>query len=151
MSGMFTTKGRYALRIMADLAVHEGWVSLRDIAERQGISRKYLEQIVALLVQAHYVQGQRGKGGGYKLTRDPSEYTVGQILRACEGNLAPVSCLNCTSGEICPRTDTCQTLPFWLDLGKATSAYLDSKTLADVIANGPETAVEPQVPSESGS
>ncbi len=142
MSGMFTTKGRHALRVMADLGIHTGWVSLRDISQRQGISRKYLEQIMSLLVRAHYVQGQRGKGGGYRLTRHPSEYTVGEILRACEGNLAPVSCLDCTSGEICPQQDTCQTQSFWLDLSRTTSTYLNSKTLADVIAAEPQMAGE---------
>lgn len=142
MSGMFTTKGRYALRVMADLAVRDGWVPLGDVAERQGISRKYLEQVMALLAKAGYVRGQRGKGGGYRLTRDPADYTVGQILRACEGTLAPVSCLDCSNDEICPHTGSCQTMPFWLDLGRATSAYLDSKTLADVVAAGTAEAGE---------
>ena len=134
MSGMFSTKGRYALRVMADLAMHEGWVSLGDISKREGISRKYLEQVVATLTKAGYVRSQRGKGGGYQLAREPREYTLGAILRAAEGgSLAPVSCLDCFSGEICPRIDDCPTLPIWRDLGKVTSAYLDSKTLADIV------------------
>ena len=107
MAGMFSTKGRYALRIMGDLAEHGGWVSLGDVAKRQGISRKYLEQVVSLLHHAGYVESMRGKGGGYRLTRKPEEYTLGSILRAAEGSLAPVSCLDCTSGEICPQIDSC--------------------------------------------
>ena len=140
MSGMFTTKGRYALRVMYDIATHDGWVSLSDVSKRQGISRKYLEQVVSLLVKARYLRSQRGKGGGYQLTRAPEDYTVGDILRAVEGPLAPVKCLSCSTSEICDRASTCPTQPFWLDLGKATSAYLDSKTLADVIAGAPQTS-----------
>ena len=133
MAGMFSTKGRYALRIMGDLAEHGGWVSLGDVAKRQGISRKYLEQVVSLLHHAGYVESMRGKGGGYRLTRKPEEYTLGSILRAAEGSLAPVSCLDCTSGEICPQIDSCPTVSIWRDLGKVTSSYLDSKTLADIL------------------
>ncbi len=133
--GMFSTKGRYALRAMRDLAQHPGWVSLGDVAERQHISRKYLEQVIALMHKAGYVESLRGKGGGYRLTRKPEEYTLGQILRAAEGSLAPVSCLDCTNDEICPIVDTCPTVTIWRDLGKVTSAYLDSKTLADIMGN----------------
>ncbi len=133
MAEMFSTKGRYALRTMADLGSHEGWVSLGDVAERQGISRKYLEQIISVLSKAKFVESQRGKNGGYKLARPASEYTLGEILRAVEGNLAPVSCLDCTSGELCPKIETCNTVDIWRDLGKVTSAFLDSKTLADLI------------------
>ena len=138
---MFTTKGRYALRVMVDVATHDGWVPLGDISERQGISRKYLEQVVSLLVKAGYLRSQRGKGGGYQLSRKPEEYSVGEILRAAEGPLAPVACLDCSNGEICSRAETCPTLPFWLDLGRATSSYLDSKTLADVLAGAPATGL----------
>ena len=134
MSGMFSTKGQYALRAMADLAMHEGWVSLGDVAKRQNISRKYLEQVISIMSKAGYVRSQRGKGGGYQLTRKPEEYTLGQILRAAEGSsLAPVGCLDCTRGRICPIVDTCPTIDVWRDLGKVTSRYLDSKTLADII------------------
>lgn len=136
--GLFSTKGRYALRAMRDLAQHPGWVSLGDVAERQQISRKYLEQVIALMHRAGYVESLRGKGGGYRLTRRPEEYTLGQILRAAEGSLAPVSCLDCTNDEICPSVDTCPTVAIWRDLGKVTSAFLDSKTLADLIVE-PET------------
>ena len=116
MAEMFSTKGRYALRTMADLGSHEGWVSLGDVAERQGISRKYLEQIISVLSKAKFVESQRGKNGGYKLARPASEYTLGEILRAVEGNLAPVSCLDCTSGELCPKIETCNTVDIWRDL-----------------------------------
>ena len=133
MAGMFSTKGQYALRAMADLAQHEGWVSLGDVAKRQNVSRKYLEQVISLMSRAGFVQSQRGKGGGYKLTRSPDEYTLGQILRAAEGSLAPVGCLDCTRDHICPIVDTCSVIPVWRELGKVTSEYLDSKTLADII------------------
>ena len=123
------------MRAMRDLAQHPGWVSLGDVAERQRISRKYLEQVIALMHRAGYVESLRGKGGGYRLTRKPEEYTLGQILRAAEGSLAPVSCLDCTNDEICPIVDTCPTVTIWRDLGKVTSAYLDSKTLADIMGD----------------
>ncbi len=133
MAGMFSTKGRYALRIMGDLATHEGWVSLGDVAKRQGISRKYLEQVVSLLHKAGFVESLRGKGGGYRLTRPAETYTLGSILRAAEGSLAPVACLDCTNDEICPQIDTCPTVGMWRDLGKVTASFLDSKTLADIV------------------
>ena len=110
MASMFSTKGRYALRIMGDLATHPGWVSLGDVAKRQGISRKYLEQVVSLMHKAGLVESLRGKGGGYRLTRDPSQYTLGAILRAAEGSLAPVDCLDCTNDRICPQFETCPTV-----------------------------------------
>lgn len=133
MAGMFSTKGMYALRAMADLACHEGWVSLGDVSRRQGISRKYLEQVISLMHKAGYVRSQRGKGGGYQLTRRPEDYTLGELLRAAEGSLAPVSCLDCRSDELCPQRDTCTTVDVWRDLGRVTSSYLDSKTLADLV------------------
>ena len=138
MAEMFSTKGRYALRTMADIGSHEGWVSLGDIAERQGLSRKYLEQIIALMSKAKLVTSQRGKHGGYRLARPAHEYTLGEILRAAEGNLAPVSCLDCSTGVLCPKIESCTTVDIWRDLGKVTSAFLDSKTLADLI--GPDGA-----------
>ncbi len=135
MAGMFSTKGQYALRAMADLAKHQGgWVSLGDVAKRQNISRKYLEQVISLMSKAGFVESQRGKGGGYRLTREPSEYTLGQILRVAEGaSLAPVGCLDCTRDRICPIVDTCSVVPVWRELGKVTSEYLDGKTLADLL------------------
>lgn len=131
--GMFSTKGIYALRAMADLASHEGWVSLGDVSKRQNISRKYLEQVISLMHKAGYVTSQRGKGGGFKLTREPAGYTLGEILRAAEGSLAPVNCLDCSNGTICPQISTCTTVGVWRDLGKVTASYLDSKTLADLV------------------
>ena len=130
---MFSTKGQYALRAMADLAQHDGWVSLGDVAKRQNISRKYLEQVISLMSKAGYVESQRGKGGGYRLTKKPEEYTLGQILRAAEGSLAPVGCLDCTRGRICPIMDNCSTISVWRDLGKVTSDYLNNTTLADIL------------------
>ena len=143
MAEMISTKGRYALRAMTDLASHEGWVSLGDVSERQKISRKYLEQVISLMHKAGYVESQRGKGGGYRLTRKPEEYTLGAILRAAEGNLAPVSCLDCTTGVLCPRVTTCTTIGVWRDLGKLTSSFLDSKTLADLVGDDPDNACGP--------
>ena len=133
MAGMFSTKGMYALRAMADLASHEGWVSLGDVSKRQNISRKYLEQVISLMHKAGYVQSQRGKGGGYKLTRKPEDYTLGELLRAAEGSLAPVNCLDCTNDSFCPQLATCSTVSVWRDLGRVTAGYLDSKTLADLV------------------
>lgn len=138
MAGMFSTKGMYALRAMADLASHDGWVSLGDVSRRQNISRKYLEQVISIMHKAGFVQSQRGKGGGYKLTRKPEEYTLGELLRAAEGSLVPVSCLDCTNDEICPQLSTCSTVGVWRDLGRVTSSYLDSKTLADLVQSGDE-------------
>ncbi len=133
MAGMFSTKGMYALRAMADLAAHDGWVSLGDVARRQHISRKYLEQVISLMHKAGYVESQRGKGGGYKLTRKPEDFTLGELLRAAEGSLAPVSCLDCTNETLCPQLDSCPTVGVWRDLGRVTASYLDSKTLADLV------------------
>jgi Rrf2 family protein len=133
---MFSTKGRYALRAMGDLAQHPGWVSLGDVSRRQHISRKYLEQVMSLMHKAGYVESLRGKGGGYRLTRKPEEYSLGQILRVAEGgSLAPVACLNCTNDELCPIVQSCPTVGMWRDLGHITSTYLDSKSLADLIGD----------------
>ena len=123
-TSMFSTKGRYALRAMVDLATHDGWVSLGDVSERQNISRKYLEQVIALMHRAGYVESLRGKGGGYRLTRAPEDYTLGEILRAAEGSLAPVACLQCTNDEICPQVFDCPTVKVWAGLGHVTSEYL---------------------------
>lgn len=131
---VISTKGRYALRLMLDIAMQEGTspVPLHDIAERQGVSFKYLEQIVPPLSKAGFLKSVRGANGGYLLTKDPSEITTGDILRAGEGNLAPVACL--ASDEIdCPRAELCVTLPFWKGLDDAITAYIDSVTLADLV------------------
>ena len=128
---MFSTKGRYALRAMADLATHDGWVSLGDVSKRQGISRKYLEQVIALMHKAGYVESQRGKGGGYRLTRKPEDYTLGEILRAAEGSLAPVACLR-DGAEECPRRDHCQTLPMWTKFDSLVNDFFEGITIADL-------------------
>lgn len=133
MTTTISTNGRNALKVMLDLSEHDGWVPLVDIANRQGVSRKHLEQVVALLARAGFVEGQRGKGGGYRLTRTPSAYTLGSIIRVAQkGSLAPVACLDCVRGELCPRAESCRTLPLWTELGKLISDFLDSKTLADL-------------------
>ena len=137
-SNMISTKGRYALRAMVDLASHDGWVSLGDVSKRQNISRKYLEQVISLMHKAGYVESQRGKSGGYRLTRAASEYSLGEILRAAEGNLAPVACLDCRLDELCPHIDECSTVDIWRDLGRVTSQFLDSKSLADLVGENPE-------------
>ena len=140
---LISTKGRYALRVMADLAGHgdEGYVILMDIAQRQGISEKYLEGIVAALGRSGFLQTQRGRGGGYRLTRRPEEYTVGDILRAAEGSLAPVNCIKAGDSD-CPNADSCLTLPLWKELDQVMNRYLDSVSLADLI-NGNVAAKTP--------
>lgn len=129
-----STKGRYALRLMLDLAEHknDGFLALHDIADRQNISKKYLEQIVPVLNKADLLHANRGFQGGYKLSRDPSEYTVGEILRATEGGLAPVACLD--RGVVdCDRADSCVSLPFWKGLYNVINNYVDSVSLQDLI------------------
>ena len=134
---LVSTKGRYALRIMIDLAQHNDgeYMVLMDIAQRQNISEKYLEGIVASLSRLGYLQAQRGRGGGYRLARAPEEYPVGGILRAAEGHLAPVACLK-TGENDCPNAADCITLPLWKELDRRIDGYLDSVTLADLL-NGP--------------
>lgn len=147
MTGAISTKGRYALRVMLDIGRRDGWVSLGDIAQRQNISRKYLEQVMSLLIKAGYVKSQRGKGGGYRLAESPEHYTVGAILRVAEnGPLTPVSCLDCTTDTLCPRADECPTLPLWRELGEVTARFLDSKTLADLLVDANGNPVE-EIPS----
>ena len=129
-----TSKGRYALRVMLDLAQHpdDGFVSLKTVAERQGISMKYLEAIVGSLKKAELLESTRGKEGGYRLSRSPAEYTVEEILHAIEDNLAPVSCIK--DGSIqCDRAAACQTLPMWRELDEITNAYLNTVTLKDLL------------------
>ena len=133
---MISTKGRYALRTMLDLALNdEGeYIPLRDIAERQDISVKYLEQIVSALTRAGFVRSVRGTGGGYRLARKPEEYTVGMILRLTEGNLAPVACLEFEQNS-CPRAADCVTLGIWEKLYDAINNVVDNITLADLVRN----------------
>lgn len=134
-----STKGRYALRVMIDLAQHkdEGFISLKEIATRQEISMKYLEMIVGILNRADFVISLRGKSGGYKLARDAGEYTIGAILKLTEGSMAPVSCLEC-GANVCERADDCLTLPLWKGLDKVIDDYLESITLEDLIHNAVE-------------
>ena len=131
---LISTKGRYALRVMADLAEHpsEGYIPLKEIAQRQEISEKYLEAIIKILVKARLLTGVRGKGGGYKLTRGAEQYTVGEVLRLTEETLAPVACLDETA-DICPRALNCRTLPVWKGLNRVINEYLDHITVADII------------------
>lgn len=130
-----STKGRYALRLMLDIALNdaEAPVRIKDIAERQQISDKYLEQIVSSLNKAGFVKSLRGPQGGYRLTKKPEEYTVGMILRLIEGSLVPVACLD-DEVNTCKRVDRCPTLILWEKLYEAISGVVDSITLADLIS-----------------
>ncbi len=132
-----STKGRYALRLMIDLAQHDaaGYIPLRDISKRQEVSAKYLEQIVVQLSRAGLVTSTRGAQGGYQLARHPSEYTVGEILRITEGSLAPVACLAHDPVE-CPRAEDCITLGFWRGLYDVVNQYVDSVTLEELVNRG---------------
>lgn len=132
---MVSTKGRYALRVMIDLAEHQTdtYIPLKEIAQRQEISEKYLEIILKVLVRNHFLIGLRGKGGGYRLTRPPEEYTVGSILRLTEDSLAPVACLEEGAGP-CPRAAQCRTLPMWQKLDSMIGDFFDGITIADLMA-----------------
>ena len=131
---MISTRGRYALRILADLAENEngGTVTLREAAARQQISEKYLESIVKDLVRGRLVEGTRGKGGGYRLARPAEEIGVLEVLRLTEGTLAPVACL-AEGSDPCPRAENCRTLPLWEGLDKAVRDYLGGWTLRDLM------------------
>lgn len=128
-----STKGRYALRIMVDLALNDEnrFISLKEIADKEGISLKYLEQIISLLNKAGFLETSRGNTGGYKLIKRPEEYVVGDILRATEGDLTPIFCISEEGG--CDRQNACQTYEFWKGLDDTVNAYIDSKTLKDLI------------------
>ena len=130
---MISTRGRYALRVMLDLAKDESgtYVPLDDIARREGMSEKYLESIIVVLSRAGLVKALRGKGGGYMLTRQPEEYPIGEILRLTEKTLAPVTCLE--SGAACPEADACPTFPLWQGLDKVIDDYLMAHSLADLL------------------
>lgn len=130
-----STKGRYALRVMIDLAMNDSgnYIPLKDIAKRQEISNKYLEQIIALLNKAGFLETARGNTGGYKLAKEPKEYVVGDILRATEGDLSPIYCLT-EKGE-CLRKQECKTHSFWKGLDNVINDYINSKTLEDLIKN----------------
>ncbi|MBR7091621.1 MAG: Rrf2 family transcriptional regulator [Clostridia bacterium] len=131
---MISTKGRYALRVMLDLAEQpQGtYVPLKDIAARQEISKKYLESIVRELVRGKFIKGSSGKGGGYILCRRPEEYAVGEIVERMEGTLAPIACLTADAAP-CPRADGCRTLPFWRAFDTMVRDFLYSKKLTDLL------------------
>lgn len=131
---LISTRGRYALRVLTDMAEHQGdeFVPLKEIASRQDISEKYLESIVRILVRDGVITGLRGKGGGYRLTRSPEFFTVGRILRLTEGSLSPVSCLE-QGTQPCPRLADCRTLPMWQGLDQVIYDYLEQYTIADLM------------------
>lgn len=129
-----STKGRYALRLMVDLALNNNGenISLKEISARQGISVKYLEQIISMLNRAGYVKSERGSNGGYRLTKKPEEYTVGMILRLTEGSLAPIACVD-EDGAGCDRFEQCATFSVWKKLNDAINGVVDNITVADLV------------------
>ena len=131
---MISTKGRYLLRVMLDLAERQAdhYVPMKEIADHQGLSLKYLERIMPVLTKHGLVEGIHGKGGGYHLTRTPDQYSVGEILRLAEGELAPIACPEC-GGEHCKRAKECYTLPMWLQFHNVVNHYFNSITLADLL------------------
>ena len=133
---MISTRGRYALRVMIDIAEHSGgdFVPMKEGAARQEISLKYIERIMPLLTKENLVEGQHGKGGGYRLCRPPEDYPVGEILRATEGELAPVACLEC-GAKPCSRAAECRTLPMWQKYYAMTNEFFDGISVADLMKN----------------
>ena len=131
---MISTRGRYALRVMIDLAEHSdgNYIAMKSVAERQGISLKYMEKILPPLVSANLIEGVHGKGGGYRLTRAPEAYSVSEILSLTEGSLATVACLECDAEE-CERKSECRTLPMWKELNRQIHEYLGQVTLASLM------------------
>ena len=131
---MISTRGRYALRVLIDLAEnkHRGYIPMKEIAERQGISLKYLERIVPALSKNGFIEGVQGKGGGYRLLKSPEDCKIDEILRLTEGDLAPVACLQCDA-KPCERAYECRTYPMWVEFYRIVNEYFDHKTLADVI------------------
>lgn len=131
---LISTRGRYALRVMIDLAEQQSgsYIPLKEIAQRQEISEKYLESIIKTLVHTGDVEGLRGKGGGYRLTRAPEDYSAGDLLRKMEGTLSPVACLGPGSAS-CSRAADCRTLPMWKELDRRVNDYLDSVSIADLM------------------
>lgn len=130
---LISTRGRYALRVLIDLAEHGngGYIPMKEIAQRQGISLKYLERILPVLTKSGMIEGLQGKTGGYRLTRPPEECVIGDILRLTEGKLAPVACLTPDAPD-CPRRADCRTLPLWTEFCDLVNDFFDKKTLADV-------------------
>ena len=135
---IISTKGRYALRVLIDLAEHQagGYIPMKDIASRQELSLKYLERIVPLLSKNGLVEGVHGKGGGYRLAVQPEECSLWQVLILTEGDLAPVSCLEC-GAKPCERSASCRTLPVWIELDRRIRDYLQSVTLQDLLQTDP--------------
>lgn len=131
---MISTRGRYAIRVLLDLAEHRGdaFAPMKEVARRQEISLKYLEKIMPLLSKANMVEGQHGKGGGYRLTMEPENYRIGDILRLTEVDLAPVACLSAPSNT-CPRAPYCRTLPMWQKYYEMTLSYFDGITICDLM------------------
>ena len=131
---LVSTRGRYAIRVMIDLAEHMNGkhIPMKEIADRQDVSLKYMTKIMQALTKSGMLDGQHGKGGGYKLNRDPEEYRVGDILRLTEGTLAPVACIDETDCK-CDRSFECRTRPMWNELDKLISEYLDGITIADLM------------------
>lgn len=131
---MISTKGRYALRVMVDLAENygKGYIPMKEVAKRQDISLKYLERILPVLTKNKLIQGLQGKGGGYRLAVGPDGIRVGDILRLTEGNLAPVACLSCGTND-CERAKDCKTLPMWTEFYRLTNTYFDGITLEDLM------------------
>lgn len=132
---MISTRGRYALRVLADLAENSdcGYIPMKEVAKRQGISLKYLEQIIPVLTKSGYIEGIQGKGGGYRLIKSPEDCIIGDILRLTEGDLAPVACLKCQA-KPCERVGRCPTYPMWSEFYRMITDYFDSKTLAGLIS-----------------
>ena len=135
---MISTRGRYALRVMIDLAEHQedGYTPMKDVAKRQSVSLGYMEKILPVLVKNGIVEGLQGKTGGYRLIRKPEEYTLGEILRLTEGSLAPVACLECGATP-CDKATDCRTLPVWTELDRRINEYLDSVTVSDLLKSDP--------------
>lgn len=131
---LISTRGRYALRVLIDLAEHkdDGYIAMKIIASRQDISLKYLERILPVLTQNGYIEGIHGKGGGYRLLKEPKNCIIGDILRLTEGDLAPVACLECNAQE-CSRKSICKTLPMWSEFHSLVNNFFDKKTLSDIM------------------
>ena len=131
---MISTRGRYALRVLIDLALHQNgaYIPMKEVADRQAISLKYLEKIMPILMKNKLVDGMHGKGGGYRLNRSPDEYIVGDILRLTEGDLAPVACFGCNAAP-CGRAAECRTLPMWTQFYELTNRFFDGITIADFL------------------
>lgn len=131
---LISTRGRYALRVLLDLAEHQkdGYIAMKNVAQRQELSLKYIERIMPVLSKNHYVEGVQGKGGGYRLSREPKDYRIGDILRLAEGDLAPVACLGCNA-KVCERAAECKTLPMWKGFHDMVNDYFDRITLEDLL------------------